>query len=167
MWRLAQAADAGQIATIYNQGIEDRVATFETRLRSEEEMRNWLAARGERYAVLVAVEEQEAVTGYASLNPYSVRECYAGVADISIYIRRDARGRGIGGELMQALVETAEGHGFHKMLLSAFPENAAGIALYRRYGFREVGRFEKQARLDGVWRDVVHMEKLLSAARAR
>ena len=159
-WRLAKREDAGQIALIYNQGIEDRVATFETRLRTEAEMTEWLLERGERYAVLVAAEDAD-VLGFASLNPYSQRECYAGVADLSVYIRRDARGRKIGRLLMEALIETAERHHFHKMILSAFPENAAGLALYKRFGFREVGRFEKQARLDGVFRDVVHMEKLL------
>lgn len=159
-WRLATREDAGRIAQIYNEGIEDRVATFETRLRTEAEMVDWLVQRGERYAVLVATEDAD-VLGFASLNPYSQRECYAGVADLSVYIRRDARGRKIGRLLMEALIETAVRHRFHKMILSAFPENAAGLALYKRFGFREVGIFEKQARLDGVFRDVVHMEKLL------
>lgn len=159
-WRLATREDAGRIAQIYNEGIEDRVATFETRLRTEAEMVDWLVQRGQRYAVLVATEDAD-VLGFASLNPYSQRECYAGVADLSVYIRRDARGRKIGRLLMEALIETAVRHRFHKMILSAFPENAAGLALYKRFGFREVGIFEKQARLDGVFRDVVHMEKLL------
>lgn len=159
-WRVAAREDAGRIAQIYNQGIEDRVATFETRLRTEAEMVDWLVQRGERYAVLVATEDAD-VLGFASLNPYSQRECYAGVADLSVYIRRDARGRKIGRLLMEAIIETAARHRFHKMILSAFPENAAGLALYKRFGFREVGTFEKQARLDGVFRDVVHMEKLL------
>ena len=158
--RQAGPDDAGAIAVIYNQGIEDRVATLETDPRSAEERRRWLAARGPRHPVLVAESGGE-VVAWASLNPFNPRPAYGHVADFSIYIERGRRGRGVGRRLLAALVERAQALGYHKMVLAAFPSNKAGMALYERLGFTTVGVYREQGRLDGAWVDVILMERLL------
>lgn len=160
--RDARAEDAAAIARIYNQGIEDRVATLETHLRSAEERAEWLAARGPRHPVLAAVDEAGAVVGWASLNPFNPRAAYDHVADFSVYVAREQRGRGIGDALLGALEERARTLGYHKMVLAAFPTNRAGLRLYERHGFRTVGIYHEQGQLDGRWVDVILMEKILS-----
>jgi phosphinothricin acetyltransferase len=158
--RAATAEDAAAICRIYNQGIEDRVATLETELRTPDERRQWLAAHGPRHPVIVA-EASGDVVGWASLNVFNPREAYRHVADISVYVERGWRGKGIGGALLTRLRDLAREHGFHKMVLSAFPTNAAGVALYTRHGFRTVGIYKEQGLLDGRWVDTILMEKLL------
>lgn len=158
--RPATAADAAAICTIYNQGIEDRVATLETDLRSPEERRQWLAARGPRHPVIVAEAGGE-VVGWGSLNPFNPRKAYDYVADFSVYIERGWRGRGIGKRILARLIELARELGYHKLVLSAFPTNAGGMALYQKFGFRTVGIYKEQGKLDGRWVDTIIMEKLL------
>ena len=158
--RLATATDAEAICRIYNQGIEDRLATLETELRTPEERRQWLAARGPRHPVIVA-ETAEGVVGWGSLNPFSAREAYRFVADFSVYIERGWRGKGVGRMLLARLVELGQEHNYHKLVLSAFPFNEAGMALYERLGFRTVGVYKEQGLLDGRWVDTIVMEKLL------
>ncbi len=158
--RDATAADAAAIARIYNQGIEDRIATLETELRTAAERAAWLAARGPRHPVLVAEDEGQAV-GWASLNVFNPRAAYDHVADISVYVARERRGRGIGRLLLTALEQRARELGYHKLVLAAFPFNEAGMRLYRRCGFRTVGVYHEQGLLDGRWVDVVVMEKIL------
>lgn len=160
--REATIDDAPAIALIYNQGIEDRVATLETQLRTPEERAGWLAARGPRHPVLVAVNRDNAVVGWASLNPYNPRPAYDNVADFSIYVGREQRGQGVGDALLAALDERARGLGFHKMVLAAFPTNAPGMRLYERHGFTTVGIFHEQGMLDGRWIDVIVMEKVFN-----
>jgi phosphinothricin acetyltransferase len=158
--RPATEADAAAICRIYNQGIEDRVATLETELRTPAERREWLAARGPRHPVLAATAGEELV-GCGSLNRFNPRPAYDHVADLSVYVERGWRGRGVGRRLLEALVETARRLGYHKMVLAAFPTNAAGMALYERLGFTRVGVYREQGLLDGCWVDVVIMERLL------
>ncbi len=158
--RRAHAADAEAIAAIYNQGIEDRVATLETELRTPDERRAWLAARGERHPVLIA-ERGGAVLAWASLNPFNPRAAYAHVADLSIYVARSARGSGVGRVLLGRIIDEARGLGFHKMVLAAFPSNTAGMRLYARMGFTTVGTYREQGCLDGRWVDVIVMEQIL------
>ena len=158
--RLATPADAATIAAIYNQGIEDRVATFETRLRTEQDILGWF---GGMHPVVVVEDEHGQVIAFASTSGYRPRECYAGVAEFSVYVARDARGRGAGRAAMEKLIEEAERAGFWKMLSRIFPENTASRELVRSVGFREVGTYEKHAQLDGIWRDVVIVERLLPA----
>lgn len=158
--RAACEDDAGAIAAIYNEGIEDRVATLETELRDAVERRAWLAARTPRTPVHVAEASGE-ILGYASLNTYNPRACYRFVADLSIYVGRSARGHGVGTVLLDHAIDEARRHAYHKLVLSAFPWNTAGIALYRNAGFRTVGRFREMGQLDGRWVDTVIMEKLL------
>ena len=158
--RLAQASDMETVAEIYNQGIEDRVATFETRLRTAAEMVTWLQEHSARYPVLVA-ECDDVLRGWASVEPFSGRPCYDGVGSLSIYVHREFRGTGIGGKLLGVLLDAARQQKFHKLVLAALANNTAGRCLYERAGFRLVGTYEKQAQLDGVWLDVSLMEKLL------
>jgi phosphinothricin acetyltransferase len=163
--RDATAADAARVCQIYNQGIEDRVATLETELRTPEERRQWLAARGPRHPVLVAEADGE-VVGWGSLNVFNTRRAYDHVADFSLYVERGWRGRGVGRQLLEALVARARALGYHKLVLSAFPWNEAGMAAYRRAGFREVGIYREQGRLDGQWVDTIVMEKILEGPHA-
>ncbi len=158
--RSAAPDDAEAICLIYNQGITDRVATLETELRTPEERRAWLAARGPRHPVVVA-ETGGRVIGWASLNSFNPRPAYDHVADLSVYIERTWRGRGVGRRLLDRIVDIAREIDYHKIVLAAFPENAAGVALYERVGFSRVGVYHEQGRLDGRWVDVVVMEKLL------
>ena len=158
--RRATVADAEAICRIYNQGIEDRVATLETELRTPEERRQWLAGRSPRHPVIVAEANGE-VVGWGSLNVFNPREAYRFVADFSVYVERAWRGKGVGKVVLERLVELAREHGFHKMVLSAFPTNTGGMALYERLGFRTVGVYREQGMLDGKWVDTIIMEKLL------
>ena len=158
--RDATQADARAICTIYNQGIEDRSATLETELRTPQERARWLAGRGPRHPVLVAERDGE-VLGWGSLNAFNPRPAYAGVADFSIYVLRDARGQGVGGFLMDALEARARALGYHKLVLAMFDWNTAGVHLYRRHGFRTVGVYREQGMLDGRRVDVLLMEKIL------
>ena len=160
--RPATVADAAAIAAIYNEGILDRLATFETDLRTAEERARWLTERDPRFLVLVA-ELDGQVVGWAGLSPYSSRPCYRGVAEFSIYIGRAARGHGIGTLLLGALLEGAECEGFWKLTSRIFPFNEASRALHRRLGFREVGINEKHAQLDGHWLDTLTIERLIPA----
>jgi L-amino acid N-acyltransferase YncA len=158
--RPATAADAAAICRIYNQGIEDRLATLETELRTPDERRQWLAARGPRHPVFVA-ETDEMVVGWSSLNVYNPRPAYRYVADFSIYIERGWRGKGVGRRLLEHLIEQARALDYHKMMLSTFPFNASGVALYERMGFTQAGVFHEMGLLDGRWVDTLIMEKLL------
>jgi L-amino acid N-acyltransferase YncA len=158
--RDATGADADAICAIHNQGITDRIATLDTTLRVPAGTRTWLAERGPRHPVIVA-ECDGSVAGWASLNRFNPRPAYDLVADFSVYVERAMRGRGIGRQLLDTLVNRARTHGYHKMVLAAMAFNEAGIALYTRAGFTRVGVYREQGQLDGRWVDVVIMEKLL------
>jgi phosphinothricin acetyltransferase len=159
--RPATAEDAAAICRIYNQGIADRIATLETELRTPEERRRWLLERGPRHPVIVAEAPEAGVVGWGSLNVFNPRDAYRYVADFSVYVERAWRGKGVGSALLERLIELAREHGFHKMVLSAFPWNHAGMALYRKFGFRLVGTYREQGLLDGRWVDTVVMERIL------
>jgi L-amino acid N-acyltransferase YncA len=158
--RPANTSDVPKITRIYNEGIRDRLATLETEERTAEERLAWLEARDERHPVLVA-ERAGTIAGWGSLNDFNPRPAYAHVADFSIYVGREARGAGVGKALLAALIERARELGYHKLVLAAFPHNKAGMRLYARFGFREVGVYREQGLLDGAWVDVVVMERLL------
>jgi phosphinothricin acetyltransferase len=155
--RLATPADSARLAEIYNQGIADRVATFETRPRSAEDVAAWFDGRHP----VVAVEAEGSVIAFAAASVYRPRECYAGVAEFSVYVAREARRRGAGRLAMEALLREAGRLGFWKLVSRVFVDNAPSRALLRGLGFREVGVYEKHAQLDGVWRDVVIVERLI------
>ncbi len=158
--RLATSADAPAIARIYNEGIEDRVATFETRLRTAAEVEAWF----DGVHPLVVVEREGQVVGFADTSSYRARDCYSGVAEFNVYVARAHRWRGAGREVMTALIAETEAAGFWKLVSRVFVENAASRTLLARVGFREVGVYRRHARLDGAWRDVVIVERLLGEA---
>ncbi|HEV2526901.1 MAG TPA: arsinothricin resistance N-acetyltransferase ArsN1 family A [Thermomicrobiales bacterium] len=170
--RAATPDDAAAIAAIYNQGIEERIATFETRLRTPEDILPWFDVP---YPVVVVEEitaeadqarDGRRVVGFAAASAYRPRECYAGIAEYSVYVDGGARGRGVGRLALEALFAAAESAGYWKLVSRIFVENTASRALMRRMGFREVGVYERHARLDDAWRDVVIVEKLLGPAFA-
>lgn len=161
--RLATPEDAAAICEIYNQGIVDRLATLETELRTPDERRNWLLARGPRHPVIVG-ERGGRVAGWASLNQFNARAAYAHVADLSVYVAREWRGKGVGRRLLGGVIEMGREIGYHKIVLAAFPFNDAGMMLYRRMGFSTVGVYREQGQLDGRWVDVIVMERLLEPA---
>jgi phosphinothricin acetyltransferase len=172
--RPATAGDAAAICEMYNQGIEDRLATLETELRTPQERREWLAARSPRHPVIVAELPHPATfsnrppehappapIAWGSLNVFNARPAYRHVADFSVYVERAWRGKGVGRVVLERLVELGRELGYHKLVLSAFPFNTAGVALYERLGFRTVGIYKEQGLLDGAWVDTIIMEKLL------
>ncbi len=156
--RQAVLGDAEAIAAIYNEGIEDGIATFETRLRTADDIRQWFGGR----FPIVAVENQVGeLIAFAATSEYRPRECYAGIAELSVYAARAARGQGAGRLALQTLIDGARRAGFWKLVSRVFVENAASRALMRSLGFREVGIYERHAQLHGIWRDVVVVERLL------
>ena len=160
--RPATPADADVIARIYNDGIDDRVATFETAHRSAADIRVWF--NGTHPVVVVEdgpVDEVGRVIAFASTSVYRPRDCYRGIAEFSVYVAREARGRGVGRIAMNGLFEAARAAGFWKLVSRVFVENTASRRLLASVGFREVGTYEKHGMLDGTWRDVVIVERLL------
>jgi L-amino acid N-acyltransferase YncA len=155
--RSASPADAAAITRIYNEGIEDRLGTFETRPRSEADVRGWF----DGHHPIVVVEAADRVVAFASTSTYRARECYAGIAEYSVYVARDWRGRGAGRIAMDALIVAAGSAGLWKLVSRIFVENTASRQLMAAVGFREVGTYYKHARLDGHWRDVVVVERLI------
>ena len=146
--------DWPEVARIYAEGIATRNATFETEVPGWEE---WNGAHlGEHRFV---AEEDGEVLGWIALAPISTRCCYAGVAEISAYVRERARGRGVGATLLEAVVKSTERAGIWTLETGVFPENEPSLALLKRFGFREVGVRERIGQLDGVWRDVVFLER--------
>jgi phosphinothricin acetyltransferase len=158
--RLATPADAAAIAAIYNEGIADRIATFETEPRTAAQTAAQLADRGERYPAIVA-ERDGQIVAWASAGPYRSRPAYAGVAEHSVYVARAARGTGAGRAALDALCRAYGERGFWKLVSRIFPENTASLALHERCGFRVVGVYRRHGKLEGEWRDCVIVEKLL------
>lgn len=158
--RPAEPADAGAIAAIYDEGIASGIATFATGPHTAEERRGWLAARGPRAPVVVAVRAGE-VLGWGALAPFSHRPWYDGVAEYTAYVTGRARGAGIGRVLLSHLVAIAPGLGYWKLVGMIFPENTAGLALARGAGFAVVGTHRGHARREGEWRDVTLVERRL------
>ena len=161
--RPARLADAAEIAVVYNQGIRRRNATFETEERSADERRAWLAGKDRRHPTLVATfgaGDDAPVVGWVSASDYRSRECYRGIAEFSVYVHDDYQGRKVGRKLMNAFIPACVEAGLWKILSRIFPENMASLALCRAVGFKEVGLYEQHSYLDGVWRDVVIVERL-------
>ncbi len=161
--RHAVEADAPTIAFIYNQGIEERIATFETQPRTPAQVVAQLAARGDQYPTVV-VEYNGRVVAWAAAGEYSDRLCYAGVAAHSVYVDRESRGSGFGLLALDALCAACAERGFWKLVSRIFPENTASLALHERAGFRVVGVYRRHGKLDGEWRDCVIVEKLIGDA---
>ena len=139
------------------------MATFETEPRTPAAVKEILEARARRYPAVV-VTDGDRVLGFAWLSEYRPRDAYAGVAEFSVYVAREARGQGVGRLAMTALLTEAERRGFWKLVSRIFPENAASRRLCAAMGFREVGVYRRHGKLDGKWMDCVIVERLLGAA---
>lgn len=158
--RPARPGDSAAIAEIYNAGIADGGATFEIALRTADEMARRIDAAAQ-FPIVVAEDDTHRVAGWAAVSEYRGRACYAGVAEFSFYVAREARGRGLGSTLLAGLVAASRDAGFWKLVSRVFPSNVASLAACRRAGFREVGRYEKHGFGDGRWQDVVIVERLI------
>jgi len=152
--RELRADDWPAVAAVYEEGIRTRNATFETAAPS---WQAWDAGHLPEPRIVAELDGE--VVGWAALAPYSRRRCYAGVADESVYVAERVRGRGIGRALLEALVARSEAVGFWTLQAGIFPENKGSLALHESCGFRRVGVLERIGRLDGVWRDVVLLER--------
>jgi phosphinothricin acetyltransferase len=155
--RAGVISDAANIARIYNQGIADRIATFVTEPSTATQIEAWFA---QDYPVVVSGRGDE-IMAFAVAQPYRVAPHYHGVREFSVYAAREARGQGYGADALTGLSDLARERGCWKLVSRIFPENTASRALCARNGFREVGIYEKHGRLEGRWRDVVIVEKLL------
>lgn len=156
--RPAVRADAAAVTAIYNEGIEDRIGTFETEPRPVGAIEAWF---DHAKAFVSVVDGSGEVVGYAVAHPYADRCCYAGIGEFSVYVRRDARGAGVGRVAMAALVEASREAGLWKLLSRVFPENRASLNLMAWSGFNEIGVHQKHGKLDGVWRDCVIVERVI------
>jgi L-amino acid N-acyltransferase YncA len=142
------------VRAIYLEGIATRNATFET---DAPDWEKW--GRDHVQECRLVARKGDGIIGWAALSPVSGRCVYAGVASLSIYIAETARGQGVGKALLRALIEVSERRGIWTLEAGIFPENAASIALHKSCGFRVVGRRERIGQMDGVWRDVIFMER--------
>jgi phosphinothricin acetyltransferase len=158
--RTALSADLEAVRQIYNEGIEDRVATLEESPKTTDDIAAWWAEHDDRFMVLLAVDVDK-IVGWASLNRYSNRANQSGVGVLSVYIARSHRGQGIGAALIRELEQRAAQAGFHKIVLYALDRNEQGKHLYRKSGFSDVGVFREHGVLDSHYVDVILMEKLL------
>jgi len=174
MFRIRKAigSDVVGICEIYNQAIDERIATFETEPRTELERRKWLDEHDMKHPVLVAVRDRqmneigvngrdEEIVGWASISIYRPKSWYSGIGEFSIYVKQGSRGTGVGKELMTALIDEAKRLGYWKLLGRIFAFNVASRNLCRSFGFREVGTYEKHGKLNGKWVDTVIVEKLI------
>jgi L-amino acid N-acyltransferase YncA len=155
------AGDVEAITAIYNEGIEDRVATFETRPRATDEIMGWL---DEELPFVVATDGNGTLLGFARVSPYSDRCVYSGVGEHGVYVARAARGHGLGRRLLEALCDASADAGLYKLTSRIFSDNAASRAVHLSAGFEEVGIQRRHGRLDGEWKDCVLVERLLGEA---
>jgi L-amino acid N-acyltransferase YncA len=154
MVREMQQADSQNVLEIYRMGLETRNATFETQVPSWQE---WDTKHLPHSRFVF--EENGKVTGWAALTPFSAREVYAGVAEVSIYVASGLRGKKIGSSLMEQVIISSELNGIWTLVSSVFPENEATLKLHSKFGFRVIGKRERIAQLKGKWRDTILLER--------
>jgi L-amino acid N-acyltransferase YncA len=159
--RPVDPADAPALAEIYNEGIDGREATFETRRRGADEVVAWIQ---EGRPFLVAEDEHGTIVGFARVSAYSDRCVYEGVGEHGVYVADPARGSGVGRALLLGLCQAAQRAGYYKLTSRIFTSNGASRAVHRAAGFEEVGVQRRHGRLDGEWRDCVLVERLLGDA---
>ncbi len=152
--RRLEAADWTTVRDIYREGIRSGLATFEVEAPTWEE---WDTTHHAQHRLVAEMGDR--IVGWATLAPVSSRRVYAGVAEDSVYVANDAQRHGVGGALLSALVAGAEGAGIWTIEAGIFPENGASVAVHQRCGFRIVGVREKLGRRDGLWRDVLLLER--------
>jgi phosphinothricin acetyltransferase len=155
--RRAQPGDAARIAEIYNQGLEDRVATFETRPATPQRAQQWIEEE-----LILVLDTGETLAGWAKAGPYTEQHhYYDGVREATLYVAREARRDGVGSSLLDELAVEAAEDGAHKLVGKIFTSNLPSIAMVKRLGWREVGTHLRHGTLDGEWKDVLVVEKLL------
>lgn len=159
--RPATPADAPAIAAIYNRGIAARTATFETAPRTEADVLAWLETPYPAVVVEDPDSEAAGVAAFAAASSYRPRACYAGIAEFMVYVAPDRQRRGLGRSALEALFTAARERGLYKLVSRVFVDNVGSRRLLAATGFREVGVYERHGRLDGRWRDVVIVERLL------
>jgi len=157
--RAASPGDSPAIAQIYNEGLEDRIGTFETRPRTADDVRTWFDGA---HPIVVIADPDGRIVAFAATSTYRTRECYASIAEFSVYVARAERGRGAGRLAMEALITATAKAGFSKLVSRIFVENTTSRTLMARVGFREVGIYENHGKLDEVWRDVVIVERVIA-----
>lgn len=162
--RAATPRDAVEIGAIYDEAIASGVATFAAGPHDGDERTRWLAARGDRAPVWV-LEDDHGVVGWSALAPFSHREWYDGVGEYTVYIAERAHGRGLGGQMLDALIAEAPALGYWKLVGMILEGNAGGMALAASRGFREVGTHHAHGHVNGAWRDVTVMELHLEQPR--
>ena len=158
--RPARAGDLPAVVEAYNAGIAERMATFETRPRSVPDVAPWL----DDGRPFIVGEHGGEVVGWARAGKYSDRRAYEGVGEHAVYVHPDARGRGFGRELLDALATEAERHGIYKLTGRVFTDNEASLAAHRAAGFEVVGIQRRHGKLDGRWKDCALVERLLGDA---
>jgi phosphinothricin acetyltransferase len=145
---------------VYAEGIATGNSTFETEVPSYDQ---WASRHIEGCSVVACdgavASNGQTLLGWAALSPYSSRRVYAGVAEASVYVGREHRGRGVGRALLAALIDLSERRGMWTLQAGIFPENTASMALCKSLGFREVGIRRRLGRLSGAWRDVLLLER--------
>lgn len=155
--RRAKAGDAERIAEIFNEALEDRVATFETRPATHERAERWIAEN-----LVIVLDSGDTIAGWAKAAPYTDQHTYyEGVREATLYVARESRRDGVGSALLECLADEAAAEGAHKLVGKVFTSNEPSIALVRGLGWREVGIHLRHGRLDGEWKDVLVVEKLL------
>jgi phosphinothricin acetyltransferase len=154
MVREMHQIDSESVLEIYRMGLETRNATFETKVPAWQEWdsKHLIHSR-------FVSDENGIIRGWAALTPFSTREVYRGVAEVSIYVASNFRGRKIGSELMNQIIISSESNGIWTLFSSVFPENEATLKLHLKFGFRIIGKREKIAQLDGIWRDTILLER--------
>jgi len=151
--RALEEEDWPQVASIYAEGIATGDATFEV------EVPTWGRWDASHLSLRLVAVDRDEILGWAAVSPYSDRRCYRGVAEESVYVSAAARGRGVGRALLAELIVRAEADGYWTLLAGVFPENGASLALHASAGFRVLGRHERLGERDGMWRDVILMER--------
>ncbi|MFQ3544451.1 N-acetyltransferase family protein [Halobacillus rhizosphaerae] len=146
--------DWGQVSQIYREGIETGYATFEKEIPS---WRAWDNSHSPECRIVA--RSKEGILGWAALSPVSKRSVYAGVAEVSVYVSKCSMGKGIGGLLLNALIQKSEENGFWTLQAGILPENKASLKVHYKNGFREVGRRERLGKMDGRWHDKILLER--------
>jgi L-amino acid N-acyltransferase len=159
--RVVERRDAEALRAIYNVEVRESTVTFDLVPRSLAEQVAWIDEHSGGHPAIVAVDGDGAVVGFASLTPYRSRPAYATTVEDSVYVQRDARGRGVGRLLLEDLVELARDHGFHSIIARIVGDHDASIALHAAAGFEAVGREREVGRKFGRWLDVVLLQKML------
>lgn len=159
--RTAEIGDAESIAAIYNVEVAESTATFDLEPRSLARQREWLQQRSGAHVVLVAEDSDGTIAGFASLSPYKDRPAYSTTVESSVYVHRDARGRGVAKQLMFELLDIARSHGFHAVIARISGSQEASLVLHERVGFERVGIEREVGRKFGRWLDVVTMQVML------